>query len=82
VIDTDQPDKVMFFGLNIDRGNLGLAVSANLLKDLGLYVILRIRSPLPFDAQSDMFPETPTTITMLRICTASASSSPRFPVSS
>lgn len=27
---------VMFFGLNIDRGNLGLAVSADLLKDLGL----------------------------------------------
>jgi hypothetical protein len=29
---------IMFFGLNIDRGNLGLAVSTTLLKDLGLYV--------------------------------------------
>ena len=28
---------VMFFALNIDRGNLGLAVSTTLLKDLGLY---------------------------------------------
>ncbi|KAK5131748.1 hypothetical protein LTR08_000579 [Meristemomyces frigidus] len=27
---------VMFFGLNLDRGNLGLAVAGNLLKDLGL----------------------------------------------
>lgn len=32
----------MFFGLNIDRGNLGLAVSANLLKDLGLSVLLHL----------------------------------------
>lgn len=29
----------MFFGLNIDRGNLGLAVSTTMLKDLGLYVL-------------------------------------------
>jgi hypothetical protein len=72
----------MFFGLNIDRGNLGLAVSANLLKDLGLYVIPRTRPPLLFEAQSDMSSETPTTTTMLRTCTASASSSRRFPVSS
>jgi hypothetical protein len=71
----------MFFGLNIDRGNLGLAVSTTLLKDLGLYVMMRTRPPLRFDAQSDMILGTPTTTTMLRICTASVSSSQKFPVS-
>lgn len=68
--DANQPDKVMFFGLNIDRGNLGLAVSANLLKDLGLYVTPRTNRPPLFDAQSDEIAETPTTTTTLRICTA------------
>jgi hypothetical protein len=72
---------VMFFGLNIDRGNLGLAVSANLLSDLGLYVQWQpglLGMPRP---QTNLISETPTTTTTLRTCTGSDSSLRRFPVS-
>ena len=72
---------VMFFGLNIDRGNLGLAVSADLLPDLGLYVPWQACFLGPPQIPTNFILETPMTTTTPRTCTGSGSSLLKFPVS-
>jgi hypothetical protein len=69
---------IMFFGLNIDRGNLGLAVSADLLPDLGLYVPWQPGLLGLSQLSTNFISETPTTTTTRRTCIGLVSSLLRF----